>query len=84
MYAQILMGDVTDNIPGLDGMGPSKTAKVLAGAESEGELYALTLEAYRAVHGEDAEGALEEQARLVFMVRELDENGNPVMWRKPE
>lgn len=34
LFTQILSGDATDNIPGLEGIGPATAAKILEGAQS--------------------------------------------------
>jgi hypothetical protein len=38
LFAQILSGDATDNVPGLDGIGPATAAKILEGAQSPEEM----------------------------------------------
>lgn len=82
-YAQILMGDKTDNIPGLAGIGGKKAYDALVGCVSEMELYLVCLGMYEEKYAEDALEELTEQARLVWMVRELNEDGSPVMWEVP-
>lgn len=94
-YAQLITGDPTDNIPGLRLGGAVKAFNALADCTSEEELYLATRELYkeRAIKdnpqlGEalDAfvDAQLLEQGRLLWMVRELDEEGNPVMWELPQ
>ncbi len=53
-YTQLLMGDATDNIQGIPGIGPKKAATALLGCTSEGDMYKATLAAYRAVYGKEA------------------------------
>lgn len=83
-YSQCLMGDTTDNILGLPKCGPVKAYKTLEGKESEIELFNAVLEEYRKVYGDNAEEELLEQGRLLWMVRELDSKGKPVMWEFPK
>lgn len=74
--AQVLMGDITDNIPGLRGWGP-KAAYDLLGSEVEPEALASAVEdAYFEV-GEDY---LLEQGRLCWITRSLHADGTPVLW----
>lgn len=83
-YSQCLMGDTTDNILGLPKCGPVKAYKTLEGKETEIELFNAVLEEYRKVYGDNAEEELLEQGRLLWMVRELDSKGKPVMWEFPK
>lgn len=80
-YAQILMGDTVDNIPGLPGAGPALAFNLLSELQSEEELFNAVLGAYTTKYGEDARDRMYEQAQLCWMVRELDAEGKPVMWR---
>jgi 5'-3' exonuclease len=82
-YAQVLMGDSVDNIPGLPKCGPKGAYEALSGCESEEELYKVVLGMYEEKYAENALQELTEQARLLWMVRELDREGNPVMWEPP-
>ena len=51
-YAQMLLGDVCDHIPGVKGYGPVKAAKVVNACNDEQELYNAILEIYRNVYGD--------------------------------
>lgn len=83
-YTQILTGDTVDNIPGCPKIGPVKAYNALADLNTEAELYQTVLDFYLdAYDDETAEAEMYEQAQLVWMVRELDPDGNPIMWRKP-
>lgn len=79
-YAQLLMGDTVDNIPGLPGCGPAKAYEGVATASSEEELHDKAYQLYYERYGEDAKERMLEQGRLCWMVRELSEDGRPVMW----
>lgn len=84
-YAQCLMGDPIDSIPGLGGRtGPVKAFKLLQGCTSIPELYKAVLEAYRGMYGDKAEEYLLEQGRLLWMTRELNEDGSPKLWQLPD
>jgi 5'-3' exonuclease len=82
-YAQCLMGDSVDTIPGIPRMGKVGAYEILEGATTEREAYDRTLEAYRKVFGDDAETELLEQGRLLWMTRELHPDGKPVLWELP-
>ncbi len=72
-YRQLIMGDASDNIKGLYGIGPSKTAyKALDNMETEEEMYAHTLKWYVKYYGNYGITFLKENARLLWM------------WRKPD
>jgi hypothetical protein len=79
-YRQCLTGDTTDNIPGIDGIGPVKAAKLLPPVGSdEAELQGRVLEEYRKVFGGDAEARLLEVGRLLWIRRAPGE-----WWNFPE
>jgi len=82
-YAQILMGDPTDSIPGLEGVGDKGAYLALRGATSELDMFNRCYALYSGRYAEMGYMELQEQARLLWMVRELDEMGDPVMWSAP-
>lgn len=51
-YAQMLLGDVCDHIPGVKGYGPIKAAKIVNACNTEEELYNAILEVYRKAYGD--------------------------------
>lgn len=77
-YKQILTGDTTDNIPGIDGIGPVKAARCLppVGA-SELELFRAVEEKYREAFGDTARDRLLESGRLLWIRRHDHEWWNP-------
>jgi len=66
-YTQLLTGDRIDNIVGLYGIGPVKAKKLLAGCETEQQLYQAVIAAY-AAHGEKPERVLE-NGQLLWLCR---------------
>ena len=80
-WAQMLMGDSTDNIPGCPGIGPKKA--YLALTQTHPDDHEEMVKAYYQLKKCSYEMFLE-QAYLLWMVRELDEDGNPVMWKPNE
>ena len=80
-FAQLLIGDKVDNIPGLPQNGPVKAYEMLSELQTYEEMEKAVSEAYRALYGDSWKEEIMEQAALVYMVRERDEEGNLVMWR---
>lgn len=79
--AQILMGDDVDNIPGLSGYGPRKVYDLLSTCSSYEEAKKRVEDAYTKYYEkkgklEEAKAAINEQAQLVWMVREMNEDGS--------
>ena len=79
-YSQLITGDTVDNIPGLPRGGPALAFKSLAHLTSEEELHNAVAKLYEIKFGDDWRSEMEEQAKLLWMVRELDENNQPVMF----
>ncbi len=78
-YAQVLIGDKSDNIPGLPGCGPVRAFELLGDAATE-DLYTEVKLEYQDNYGPDWEEELLEQGRLCWMTRRLHEDGSPVLW----
>ena len=85
-YAQMLIGDKSDNIPGLPGVGPVKAFEILEeGRLPIREQEKCMMEAYQNYYiegpgdGDWHEECLE-QGRLCWMSRRLHEDGSPVLW----
>jgi hypothetical protein len=67
-YLQLLMGDSTDNIPGIPRVGPARASKMLAPFDCVEDWYAVCKEAYDGAY-EDGLDALIENARLLWIRR---------------
>jgi 5'-3' exonuclease len=83
-YAQCLIGDKVDNILGVPKIGPKRAYELLTtenGIITLDEAYKAVREAYRGHYCDNGDKAFEENAQLLWMVRELDSDNNPVMWR---
>lgn len=80
-YSQCLTGDSVDNIPGLPKCGPVKAYELLSGRVGAEDLEKAVCEAYMEHYEDDWEQQLLEQGQLLWMVREFDDDGNPVMWK---
>jgi hypothetical protein len=83
-YSQMIMGDTVDNIGGLKGKGPAFAYNLLKDAQSDRECYELVAEKYVQAWGDNWKTKMKEQANLLWMVRELDGEGNPVKWTPPK
>jgi 5'-3' exonuclease len=82
-YAQCLMGDRVDSIPGIPRTGDKTAYELLAPTEDAKDALRVVLEAYRAHYREEAEEKLLEQGRLLHMTRRLHPDGKPVLWEIP-
>lgn len=98
-YTQLLTGDKVDNIQGIPGIGPKKAEKILEECVSEEDMYDAVWWAYHDYlwGGEtitmdeidkkfayaEVDQMVLENAQLLWMIRELDEDGKPVHWEPP-
>lgn len=82
-YSQLLTGDSVDNIPGLPGCGPAKAFKLLDELETEQELCKAVEAAYESKYEGEGLDFMYEQAHLLYMIQEIDDEGRPVMWKWP-
>lgn len=64
-YRQCLVGDRTDNIPGVDGIGPKGAQTILPGGEDENDMAAKVLITYYMAGMTDED--LEEAGRLLWI-----------------
>jgi hypothetical protein len=78
-YAQMLMGDTTDNIPGLKGVGPKAAFDILDGVP-DAELLTAVTDAYQAAHPDNWFAYMTEQGQLLWMTRHLNSDGTPVLY----
>lgn len=82
-YAQLIMGDPTDNIPGLPKGGVATVKAVLENCETEEELFRGVKQLYERRFGDAWEENMLEQGRLLWMLREVNEDGSYKMWEIP-
>ncbi len=84
LYTQVLCGDRADNIPGIDGIGPTKSEGILEGSEDMMDMHERVVKAYKKAFEDQWSCRFIETMRLLFMVRELTGNGSPIMWQWPD
>jgi hypothetical protein len=78
--AQCLTGDSVDSVPGLPKCGPVAAFNILANTNTYLEGKTAVQEAYNERYGNAWDIELEEQGRLLWMTRKLNEDGTPVLW----
>lgn len=81
---QMLVGDNVDNIGGIQGRGPKFAFNLLKDADSIRGSYELVAEVYVKTYGDKWKHHFKEQANLLWMIREVDERGEKVLWKPPE
>lgn len=74
-FAQLLTGDVVDNIGGLKGSGPVKSYNLLNGATTEEECRSILIDAYKAAYADNWLQFIREQSDLLWIVKEYNEDG---------
>tara|TARA_R110002095_G_C4168966_1_gene231621 strand:- start:419 stop:838 length:420 start_codon:yes stop_codon:yes gene_type:complete len=82
-YAQLIIGDATDNISGLEGKGGGLVHQIIHPCTSEEELFTAAFNAYTDKYGDTAAERLLEQGRLLWMHDTLDEEGKVILWELP-
>lgn len=83
-YYQLLVGDTVDNVGGLKGRGAVFAYNLLNDATSVRQCYELVAEVYVKHWGDLWKTKFREQADLLWMIRELDENGEKIKWKPPQ
>ncbi|AUR95529.1 5'-3' exonuclease [Vibrio phage 1.208.B._10N.222.52.A7] len=83
-WAQMLMGDNTDNIVGCRNRGKVFAYKQLNDLHTEDELATTVAQCYMDVYGEEWNTIMLEQGRLLWMHDTLNEDGTPVLWQLPK
>jgi hypothetical protein len=81
--SQCITGDRTDSILGIEGYGPVRALEILEGSATIQEAFNRVREAYKAVYGDRGDEFLLESGRLLWMTRQLNGDGSPVLWQFP-
>lgn len=66
-YAQMLVGDSADNIPGLKSYGHAKALELLSECQTEQDYFTIVKDHYKEVMGEQSKEYFLEQANLLWM-----------------
>ena len=83
-YYQMMTGDTVDSVAGIRGKGPVFGYHLLKDATSVRECYELVAEKYVQAWGDKWKEKMKQQANLLYMIREVDEEGNKVLWKPPK
>lgn len=76
-FSQMLTGDGVDNIPGCKGIGPVKAFNILKDCKSKRDHELAVIDAYKKTYPNNYKDMLEEQSKLLWMIREFNEDGSP-------
>jgi 5'-3' exonuclease len=79
-FSQLLTGDTVDNIPGLPKCGPVAAFKILEDCDDPDSMLKQVMFHYMKA-GDIDQSYLEEQGRLLWLVRRYNEDGSPQMWK---
>lgn len=82
-FSQVVTGDPVDTIPGIPGAGPKVAYEILSECTTEQEMFDNVAYLCREKVGKGWKKYLKEQIDLLWMVRELDEEGQPVLYVPP-
>lgn len=84
-YAQMLTGDSVDNIAGCKGCGPVAAYDLLTNCEQDlNSIFKAVMGKYIDTYGDNWLEHYMENANLLWIIREFNEDGTPVMYHLPE
>ena len=76
-FYQMLVGDTVDNIPGCPKVGTVKAMQLLEPCNTKREHDLAVISAYQKVYPDNYKEMIEEQSKLLWMIRELFPDGSP-------
>jgi len=76
-YTQLLTGDATDAIRGVDGIGPKTAEKLLQNITNEKLMLTVCHAQYLKAYGKNAWSFLVENAKLLYLLRKEEDIANP-------
>ncbi len=78
-YRQMLMGDTSDNIPGIDGLGPKKSERLLGSCRDSREMESLVADEYKRQYGNNWLKSMTEVGRLLWLKRYPEDEWCPMV-----
>jgi DNA polymerase-1 len=83
-FTQALTGDTSDNYPGCPKYGPKTAAKLLAGLQTEQEMWSAVLGAYEKAGFNERYAITQARCARILRSGEYDhEKGIPLLWNPP-
>lgn len=79
-YEQLLKGDPTDSIPGIEGCGPKTATKLLANCHSEAEMQQKVIECYKLVYEDKWLSYLLSNGKMIHLQRHPTDYFNITNW----
>ena len=78
-YVQLLMGDSSDNIPGIKGVGIKTAEKLLATCNDERDMYKVCVDKWTELTswGDDTISEMRKSAALLYLLRSPDDKWEP-------
>jgi hypothetical protein len=83
-YYQLLVGDKVDAVAGIKNRGPVFAYNLLKDASTVRECYELVAEKYVQAWEDRWKEKMRQQSDLLWMIREVDENGEKIKWKPPQ
>ncbi|MEB3320166.1 MAG: hypothetical protein VKI63_04420 [Cyanobium sp.] len=83
-YAQVLVGDTSDNYPGCPGYGPVAAEKALAGCTAEVQMWEAVLKAFEKKGYGEAYAVTQARCARILRAGEYDlDSSTPLLWSPP-
>lgn len=79
-YKQLLMGDSTDNIPGIRGIGPKKAEGLLQDCTTDVEMQTVVKDMYEVVYGDEWKDWLLSNGKMIYIQRKIDDYFDLSKW----
>lgn len=80
-YEQLIKGDMTDNIPGVIGIGPKKAESLLKNCTSEEEMQEVAVGLYYSVYGDEWMNQLLSNGKMIHIQNSYDDYFRCSHWK---